>query len=98
MYTYAYKVPGGKLLKVAVEVTDDHIANVRFTGDFFLHPEDALEKIEAKLEGVEVDLKAVQTVIKRTFDEEGVVAVGCQPGDFAHVVVQAVRGDRVLGT
>ncbi|MHA1654171.1 MAG: lipoate protein ligase C-terminal domain-containing protein [Candidatus Thorarchaeota archaeon] len=98
MYTYAYKVPGGKLLKVAVEVTDDHITNVRFTGDFFLHPEDALEMIEARLKGIKVDLKAVQTVVEKTFDEEGVVTVGCQPKDFAHVIVQAVRGDRVLGT
>ncbi|MHA1741044.1 MAG: lipoate protein ligase C-terminal domain-containing protein [Candidatus Thorarchaeota archaeon] len=98
MYTYAYKVPGGKLLKVAVEVTDDHITNVRFTGDFFLHPEDALEMIEAKLEGIKVDLKAVQTVVEKTFEEEGVVAVGCQPRDFAQIIVQAVRGDRAPGT
>jgi hypothetical protein len=46
-----YKVPGGKLLRVSVEYDGGTIREVRFSGDFFIHPEDALERVEAALKG-----------------------------------------------
>jgi len=39
------KVPGGKLIRIKV-VFSDIIESVQITGDFFLHPEDSLLKIE----------------------------------------------------
>ncbi len=46
-----YKVPGGKLVAVDVEVTDGRIARAAVSGDFFLEPDDALETIDAALVG-----------------------------------------------
>lgn len=46
-----YKVPGGKLVVVDLQVQDERICNVQVAGDFFLEPEDALESIRAALEG-----------------------------------------------
>jgi lipoate---protein ligase len=51
----AYKVPGGKLLTVDVDHEGDVIKSVRFTGDFFAHPEDAVERLEKRLQGVGVN-------------------------------------------
>lgn len=47
-----YKVPGGKLVAVDVEVTDGHLAKAHVSGDFFLEPDDALEVIDAALVGL----------------------------------------------
>ena len=47
-----YKVPGGKLVVVDVEVSDGRLAGVRVAGDFFLEPDEALEAIDARLTGL----------------------------------------------
>ena len=46
-----YKVPGGKLVVADVTVEDGRLADVRVSGDFFLEPDDALERIDAALTG-----------------------------------------------
>ncbi|NCD18409.1 MAG: lipoate--protein ligase family protein [Actinobacteria bacterium] len=47
-----YKVPGGKLVAVDVEVEDGLLSSVAVSGDFFLEPDDALEDINAALTGM----------------------------------------------
>ena len=47
----ALKVPGGKLLKASVESDGAVIRKVRICGDFFIHPEDSIERLEAALKG-----------------------------------------------
>ncbi|GGU79858.1 lipoate--protein ligase A [Streptomyces albospinus] len=46
-----YKVPGGKLVVVDLDVEDAYLRNVRVAGDFFLEPDEALLLINAALEG-----------------------------------------------
>ncbi|WP_114907972.1 lipoyl protein ligase domain-containing protein [Ornithinimicrobium murale] len=50
-----YKVPGGKLVVVELEVEDDRLADVHVSGDFFLEPDTALEDIDAALTGMPAD-------------------------------------------
>ena len=50
-----YKVPGGKLVVVDLELADDHIAKVQVSGDFFLEPDTALDAIDAALCGLPAD-------------------------------------------
>jgi len=47
-----YKVPGGKLVVVDLDVVDDTIVNFRLAGDFFLEPDDALGAINAAVTGL----------------------------------------------
>ena len=47
-----YKVPGGKLVVVDLDVVDDTIINFRLAGDFFLEPDDALGAINAAVTGL----------------------------------------------
>lgn len=47
-----YKVPGGKLVVVDLDVEDDQLVNVRVSGDFFLEPDSALNRITAAIEGM----------------------------------------------
>lgn len=52
-----YKVPGGKLVAADVEVEQGRLASVRISGDFFLEPDEALERIDAALTGLAVDTR-----------------------------------------
>ncbi|WP_110685643.1 lipoate--protein ligase family protein [Salinicola aestuarinus] len=53
-----YKVPGGKLLVVDLDVENECLSAVRLSGDFFLEPEEALGAIETALTGVPVSAEA----------------------------------------
>jgi len=53
-----YKVPGGKLVVVDLEVAEGRIANFRLAGDFFLEPDSALESINAAVNGLAEDADA----------------------------------------
>jgi lipoate-protein ligase A len=47
-----YKVPGGKLVVVDLEVRDGLISDFHLAGDFFLEPDTALEAIDAAVRGL----------------------------------------------
>jgi len=47
-----YKVPGGKLVVVDLDIVDDRIARFRLAGDFFLEPDEALEAVDRSLVGL----------------------------------------------
>jgi lipoate-protein ligase A len=53
-----FKVPGGKLVVVDLDVVDGVLANVRLSGDFFLEPDEALPAIDAALTGLPVTTDA----------------------------------------
>lgn len=47
-----YKVPGGKLVVIDLDVQNDQLINVRLSGDFFLEPPEALDTINQALCGL----------------------------------------------
>ncbi|MCU1513457.1 MAG: lipoate--protein ligase [Microbacteriaceae bacterium] len=47
-----YKVPGGKLVVVDLDITNGTIENFRLAGDFFLEPDSALASIDAAVNGL----------------------------------------------
>ncbi|MFE5795746.1 biotin/lipoate A/B protein ligase family protein [Streptomyces sp. NPDC056503] len=53
-----YKVPGGKLVVVDLDVVDGALARVRVAGDFFLEPDEAILAIDRALEGAPADTDA----------------------------------------
>ncbi|MEV0266827.1 biotin/lipoate A/B protein ligase family protein [Streptomyces sp. NPDC050617] len=52
-----YKVPGGKLVVVDLEVEDGALRQVRVAGDFFLEPDEALAAIDSALEGAPASME-----------------------------------------
>jgi lipoate-protein ligase A len=50
-----YKVPGGKLVVVDLEIVDGLITDFRLAGDFFLEPDSALFAIDAAVNGLPED-------------------------------------------
>jgi len=82
------KVPGGKLLRAFTTLREGRIEEVRITGDFFMHPEDALEDLEAALAGA--DFKALAEAVERFFAGRKVEMFGVGAEDFAEVLLKAV--------
>ncbi len=46
-----YKMPGGKLVVIDLDLRNGRLADVHLSGDFFLEPDSALHTINAALEG-----------------------------------------------
>ncbi|MEU6123839.1 biotin/lipoate A/B protein ligase family protein [Streptomyces sp. NPDC047123] len=53
-----YKVPGGKLVVVDLDVEDGELCRTRVAGDFFLEPDEALEAINGALDGAPAETDA----------------------------------------
>jgi lipoate-protein ligase A len=82
-----YKVPGGKLVVVDLDVIEGKIANFRLAGDFFLEPDSALESINAALNGVPENADAVQIAsVAREALPEGATMLGFSPEAIAVAV------------
>lgn len=90
-----YKVPGGKLVVVDLEVTDGLIANFHLAGDFFLEPDDALTAINAAVNGLraDTDTNGIAGAIRSALPE-GAVLLGFTP----EAVAVAVRRSMARAT
>ena len=79
-----FKVPGGKLIAAETEVSNGHLKKVKITGDFFMHPEEAIEELEKAL--INTQLDKIEEVITNFFINRSVEIIGVSPEDFIHVL------------
>lgn len=87
-----YKMPGGKLVVADLEVRDGVLMRVQISGDFFLEPESALDRINAALTGLTeaTDVDAIVAVLRRRLDED-VSMYGVSPEAIAIAVRRALE-------
>ncbi|MBN1156014.1 hypothetical protein JXA85_00215 [Candidatus Woesearchaeota archaeon] len=64
MLKNVYKVPDGKMLKIALEKEGNTIGRIIINGDFFAHPENCIETLEKELVGKELDREKLMNVIR----------------------------------
>lgn len=81
-----FKVPDGKLLAAEMEVGDGRIVRVKITGDFFMHPEAAIEALEEALTNLSSDAASIEDAVKEFFRDRTVDLLGASPTDFIHVL------------
>jgi len=55
-----YKVPGGKLVAIELDVADEKLSNVAISGDFFLEPDEAIITLNKAIEGLPADASFAQ--------------------------------------
>ena len=79
-----YKVPGGKLVVVDLDVVDGAIANFHLAGDFFLEPDSALEAIDRSVNGLaaDADAKTMAEAVRRALPADAVL-LGFSPESVA---------------
>ena len=83
-----YKVPGGKLIRVAVEIDSGLVRRVKVAGDFFAHPENLFEEAEASL--VALPPERLPAAAAAAFSREGLVIFGASASDIAEALGRAV--------
>lgn len=86
------KVAGGKLVRIKVDY-DKKINSVHITGDFFLHPEDSINQIEALIAGVSIDEEEskISDKIKSYVQSQEIQMIGISPEVIARVVKAAIK-------
>ncbi|MDQ1609666.1 MAG: lipoate---protein ligase [Microbacteriaceae bacterium] len=82
-----FKVPGGKLVVVDLDVVGGAIVNFHLSGDFFLEPDSALEAIDAAVTGLSVDSDAatIATVVRLALPANAIL-LGFSPESVAVAV------------
>lgn len=83
------KVVGGKLLRVSSVIRDGRIEDIKITGDFFLHPEDSIDDLEARLRGIRAQKDEVNSTVKTFFESPEITILGATSGDFANVILKS---------
>lgn len=81
------KVPGGKLLKVSIEHEKGAIVKAKVTGDFFCHPEDAIERLEEMLAGTK--RKELGTTVSSAL--KGAKLYGVDQESIVSVIEEAMK-------
>ncbi len=86
-----FKVPGGKLVVVDLEVVNGLLSQFRLAGDFFLEPEDALHAIDSAVNGLpaESEAKAIAATVQSALPA-GAILLGFSPDSVAVAVRRAL--------
>jgi len=83
------KIPNGKLVRIEVDFTDNRISHIKITGDFFVHPEDALLTLEKKLEGSNVE--GIKETVKMLFATLNAEIIGFSHDDLSSIILECYR-------
>ena len=91
IYQTRQKVKEGKVVKVEVDC-DEFINNIKITGDFFIHPEDILDKIEESMIGLErsASIEIITSHIKTRIPDRDVQMIGISPESIALLIREAL--------
>jgi lipoate---protein ligase len=86
-----YKVPGGKLVVVDLDVVDGLIENFQLAGDFFLEPDNALEAINRAVNGLAEESESAQiaAAVKAALPA-GALLLGFSPEGVAVAIRRAL--------
>ncbi|MFH1403077.1 MAG: lipoate protein ligase C-terminal domain-containing protein [Candidatus Altiarchaeota archaeon] len=87
---HTLKVAGGKLLKIRINVDGEKIKDVEINGDFFAHPEEAIERIEDAIKGC--GKKDVGDRIRETISETGAILYGIDAESITKAISEAWDG------
>ncbi len=87
-----YKAPGGKLLRARLRLqpTDSGpvIETFQLSGDFFIHPEEALETLETALVGAPFTAEALRARVTEFYAGD-VQVIGAGIADIVAVILNA---------
>lgn len=75
-----HKVPQGKMLRIEADIKDSVIKRIKITGDFFIHPEEAITEIEDFLTGR--PLPGIGEVLAGFLEEKNIRVIGFNPSDL----------------
>ena len=87
-----YRSKRGKTLRVCISVSNDKIAHITFTGDFFGEPAESFQKLGEELVGL--SFRHVDEIIRRIdkfFEEEATWLAGASSEDFKQALQKVLE-------
>ena len=90
-----YKAAKG-LINVSLAFRSDRIEELKISGGFILHPDNAVQELERGLRGEALDQETLQNKIEELFAVKGIQAVGVLPEDFARAIMLAYLGSQSM--
>lgn len=78
------KLPGG-LVRLTAGLENERLSGVHLSGDFFVYPASGLQRLEAALEGLPLEVGAIEARLRQVMAEKGIEMPGVQAEDLAGV-------------
>lgn len=93
LYQSSKKVPGGKLVRVKI-MADEYIHDIQISGDFFLHPEEAIMRVEQNLRNLHKDTteEEITARVEAALSKEKGAFIGLTNKDLTMTIIEALRG------
>jgi hypothetical protein len=85
-----FKVPNGKLLRLAVKFQGDTVRELKISGDFFLHPETGIELLERAAKGKK--LNELESAFENTLKKNKLLPLGFDAASLAQAI-KIAKGD-----
>jgi len=85
-----FKAPKG-VIKVELELKDDTISHISLSGDFFMYPEDALERLEHALVGVKAERESLLAAVQIFYSSTGARTPMMVPEHWVEVILRAAK-------
>ncbi|MFH1653971.1 MAG: lipoate protein ligase C-terminal domain-containing protein [Pseudomonadota bacterium] len=85
-----YKVPSGKLLRCKGLVEDGCIRKIMISGDFFVYPEDSIERLENAIVGKRIVDLNIDKTVSEIFDEKATL-IGFKALDLVELLKSALK-------
>ena len=84
-----YKPQGGKLIRLNVDLHKDIISDIKICGDFFIHPEESLELIEAQIKGMPLIEDLLKQKLSKFIKQNNIQLIGLSPEDIVEAIILA---------
>lgn len=72
-----------KTVEITLQVDDCRVVSLKITGDFFLYPEDTIERVESKATGCE-DIKCLEDAL---LPLSSAIVLGFDPADVSRRIL-----------
>lgn len=85
-----YKTDSG-LIRAELRISDGKIDSIKFTGDFFIFPEERLGSLESLLEGESADPESLIRTVRKFYDKRDIKTPSMGPRDWIMAVERALE-------
>ena len=84
--------PKGKFLKIYMDF-DETINEIVITGDFFAHPEQAIDELQKNLTGAKAESGEIKRILEDFFKEKGVRMYGISSEGLYKGIMECLEGE-----
>lgn len=86
-----YRIAKG-VIKISLSIDDERIDDINISGDFIIHPDNAIQELEKNLKGEILIEENLLKRIKEIFATKGIQIIGAQAEDFTKAIMLAYLG------